>query len=285
MDTDYKELAMYLANRMHKWFKYDAGYGYNINYKAVIGISGGKDSAVAAAIACEAIGKENVYGVLMPNGEQADIADSEKVCRFLDIKWGVCKIDGPYVAMLAALNVSDVDIRDREKWWNPDKFESDTRVTTNLPARLRMCALYSIAARINGRVIGTGNFSEAIAGYTTLWGDSACDYNPLASLYADEVVEVGRALGDLPEEVLTKPPADGMSGKTDEDNLGFTYAELKAVMRRTGTEVPSKYDEVMKRATAASFKRRLLIGIPHPSVERHLDGSIDMVRTMDAWNK
>lgn len=282
MNTDYKELAMYLANRMHRWFKYDAGYGYNINYKAVIGISGGKDSAVAAAIACEALCKENVYGVIIPNGEQSDIEDAKKVCEFLDINWMIVNIRNPYFEMINGLNFGAVGARGHI----PTNFQADARVATNLPARLRMCVLYAVAAHINGRVIGTGNLSEAIASYTTLWGDSACDYNPLASLYADEVVEVGRALGDLPEEVLSKPPSDGMSGKTDEDNLGFTYAELKAVM--TGGEglmaLPHAR-EIMERAQASAFKRRLLIGIPHPNVERQIGGTIDMERTMDAWNK
>ena len=282
MDTDYKKLAMYLANHMYRWFEKNAGYTDKKDYKAVIGISGGKDSAVAAAIACEALGKENVYGVIIPNGEQADIEDARKVCEFLDINWTIVNIRNPYFEMLNGLNFGAVGARGHI----PTNFQADARVATNLPARLRMCVLYAVAAHVNGRVIGTGNLSESIAGYTTLYGDSACDYNPLAWLYVDEVIEVGKALGDIPEEILSKPPSDGMSGKTDEDNLGFTYADLKAVMvNRAGDSVSQeKRSEIMRRAATAGFKRRLLIGIPHAEIERHADGTINVDRTIDAFD-
>lgn len=262
----------FLVADVREWFTYKAGYKSEDDWKAVVGISGGKDSSVVAALLCKAIGKEKVYGILMPNGEQKDIQDAKDLCKLLGIHWGVFNIDGPYVAMLAALDVSDVNIGDREKWWNPDKYECDPKVTTNLPARLRMCVEYAIANHINARVIGTGNKSEDLVGWATLWGDAACDYQPLADLWVSDVISLGQLL-DLPDRFTRKPPSDGMCGKTDEEALGFTYAEEKIAwqyprhpaIKALGEE---KYKMICDRFDRAAFKRNIVSSIPCPGGRR-----------------
>jgi len=186
---------------------------------AVIGISGGKDSTVCAKLLCEALGPENVIGVMMPNGVQADIADSMKVCELLGIKAFNINIGETYSAL--RINV----------WHAAGKDPGNVSTfATNTPARIRMITLYGVAALYPGaRVCNTCNRSEDYVGYSTKFGDSAGDFSPLSNLTVREVLEVGDDLG-LPYELVHKTPSDGMCGKSDEDNLGFTYAELDAYL-------------------------------------------------------
>ena len=189
--------------------------------KAVLGISGGKDSSVAAALCVEALGKERVLAVLVPNGVQADIDDALNLVKHLDIKYRVVNIGRPYQEMLAALL--------EEEAANDNSFDLDITSTLqqNLPPRLRMATLYAVAQGITGggRVINTCNRSEDYVGYSTKYGDSAGDVAPLAAYTVDEVIALGEVL-NLPANLVHKAPADGLCGKTDEDNLGFTYAVL-----------------------------------------------------------
>lgn len=183
---------------------------------AVIGISGGKDSTVCAALLAEALGPERVVGVMMPNGEQKDISDSIKVCELLKIQNTTVNI-GPVYDVLR-MQVDTASIKDAPDDWT-------SLFTTNTPARLRMVALYGIAAQLGGFVCNTCNMSEDWVGYSTKWGDAVGDFSLLNYLTKTEVV----ALGDymkLPTELIHKAPSDGMCGKTDEDNLGFSYEEL-----------------------------------------------------------
>lgn len=183
---------------------------------AVLGISGGKDSSVAAALCVEALGNERVVGVLMPNGDQRDIHDSYRVVNMLDIR-------------RIKINISDpvLDIEDLVR----ENLGFMTRqAQTNLPPRIRMATLYAVSQSINGRVVNTGNLSENWIGWSTRWGDSAGDFAPLARLTSDEVVQLGLSL-KLPADLVLKPPADGLTGKTDEENFGFTYAELNKYLR------------------------------------------------------
>ena len=219
----------------------------NPQTKAVIGISGGKDSSTVSALCCAALGKERVIGVMMPNGIQSDIEDSKKLCAFLGIKNYTVNIQDAYNGLTRSikdsLGADDV----------PPQYK------TNTPARLRMATLYGIAAMEgNARVSNNGNLSERLAGYFTLWGDGAGDFAALANLYVDEVVELGISLG-LPEELCHKAPTDGMSGKTDEDNLGFTYADLRAVAEgKTDGMDKSKAEAIQKRIDGMAFKKDLL---------------------------
>lgn len=179
--------------------------------KVVIGISGGKDSAVIAALAARLYGAENVLGVLMPNGEQADIEDSYKVVKLLGIPWVEINI----AEAVNAINLGIV---------NTIKTISD-QTKINLPARIRMTTLYAIAQTWGGKVINTCNKSEDYVGYSTLFGDFSGAYSPFKNLLATQVIELGAWLG-LPDELIRKAPSDGLCGSTDEDNLGFTYLEL-----------------------------------------------------------
>ncbi len=193
------------------WFE-NNGKGCN----AVIGISGGKDSSVVAALCVEALGKDRVIGILMPNGEQADIADSRQLVEHLGIKHYVCNIKGAFDAMMKSLEESGVEI--------------SNQTVINLPPRLRMSALYAYSQSMNGRVANTCNLSEDYVGYSTRYGDSAGDFAPLGGLTVKEVVAIGKHLG-LPVNLAEKTPSDGLSGCSDEDKLGFTYAVLDRYIR------------------------------------------------------
>lgn len=183
--------------------------------KAVIGISGGKDSTVAAKICVEAVGADRVIGVLMPQGEQHDIDVSYAVCKELGIKYYEINIDSPCYKLAAQINKAmGVNINDYPVYYS------------NTPARIRMTTLYGVAAVIgDARVVNTCNRSEDYVGYSTKFGDSAGDFSPLSDLTVREVKILGYQLG-LPMEFIEKKPEDGLSGKTDEDNLGFSYNTL-----------------------------------------------------------
>lgn len=181
---------------------------------AVVGISGGKDSSVVAALCVEALGKERVVGVMMPNGEQPDLDDSKQLIEFLGIRYAYTDISKAVSAVSdqVALNMNVSD---------------QTRI--NLPPRIRMATLYAISQSLprGGRVANTCNRSEDYVGYSTKFGDSAGDFSPLANLMVHEVIQIGYELL-LPINLISKIPSDGLCGKTDEDNLGFTYAHLDA---------------------------------------------------------
>ncbi len=192
------------------WFEKN-GKGCNV----IIGISGGKDSSVTAALCCRALGKERVFGVLMPDGEQCDIDYSHDLCEYLDIENIVVDIHPAVAGVYEALG-GRVDISEQTK--------------INLPPRIRMTTLYAISQSKNGRVANTCNLSEDWVGYSTRYGDSAGDFGPISRFTVAEIKEIGRYLG-LPEKFIEKAPSDGLSGKTDEDKLGFTYAALDKYIR------------------------------------------------------
>ncbi len=183
--------------------------------KAVIGISGGKDSSVAAALCVKALGKDRVIGVLMPQGDQADIAYSYLLVNTLGIRSYTVNIGKTVDSLFGELG---------------EHLELNAQVKINTPARIRMTTLYAVAAAVGGRVVNTCNLSEDWVGYSTKYGDSAGDFSPLSSLTVTEVLQIGELLG-LPEELVHKVPIDGLSGKSDEENLGFSYAELDRYIR------------------------------------------------------
>ena len=187
----------------------------------VVGISGGKDSSVTAALCAEALGKDHVIGVMMPNGTQSDIADSQELAAHLGIKKLTVNIGGAYQKMAEALNTafSEDEI--------PGVKEISRDSVINLPPRLRMSVLYAVAQSLpnGGRVVNTCNASEDHIGYSTKFGDAAGDFSPLANLLVHEVIQLGEELG-LPEHLVKKVPSDGLSGMSDEEKIGFTYAVL-----------------------------------------------------------
>lgn len=202
------------------WFE-ENGKGCN----AVIGISGGKDSTVVAALCAKALGPERVIGVMLPDGTQADIGDSKNIIKNLGIRGVELNINmatGPMLANLQALI-------DRQSLGEAS-LTNITQAKENLPPRIRMASLYMISQAFNGRVSNNCNLSENWIGYSTIYGDTAGDFSPISSFTVSEVIQIGRVLG-IPEKFLSKPPADGLCGKTDEDKLGFPYAVLDTYIR------------------------------------------------------
>ena len=207
---------------------------------AVIGISGGKDSSVAAALCVEALGKDRVIGVLMPMGIQPDIDASYKLVAHLGIRHYEVNILDAMQGITDAMPM-----------------ELTTQAKTNLPPRLRMAAVYAVSQSMNGRVVNTCNLSEDWVGYSTRYGDAAGDFSPLSNLTVTEVKAIGHALG-LPAELVEKTPIDGLCGKTDEENLGFTYAELDIYIRTGKIDDPVKKEMIDKRHKANLFKLALM---------------------------
>ena len=201
---------------------------------AIIGISGGKDSSVVAALCVEALGKDRVVGVLMPCGEQSDIDMAKCLVEHLGIRSVEVNIKNTVDALLAEIE-------------EVTELTSQTRI--NLPPRVRMTTLYAISQSMNGRVANTCNLSEDWVGYSTRYGDAAGDFSPLANLTVTEVKQIGMEL-ELPVKLVEKAPSDGLCGKTDEDNLGFTYAMLDRYIREEICEdlkTKNRIDELHKR--------------------------------------
>lgn len=200
---------------------------------AVVGISGGKDSSIVAALCVEALGADRVVGVLMPCGEQADIDMARKLVNHLGIKSYEVNIAD---ALNGVLN-------------NIKGLEISTQSRTNLPPRIRMATLYAVSQSVNGRVANTCNLSEDWVGYSTRYGDSVGDFSPLSRLTVTEVKAIGRELR-LPADLVDKVPIDGLCGKTDEENLGFTYAALDRYIREgicEDEEVKQRIDTLHER--------------------------------------
>ncbi|MBO4804247.1 MAG: NAD(+) synthase [Muribaculaceae bacterium] len=212
---DAKKVKDQAVQWIRDWFEKN-GKGCN----AVIGISGGKDSSVVAALCVAALGKERVIGVTMPNGVQPDIEDSMKLINHLGIRHCNVNIGSAYEALMAEV---------KEQLGTIDT-EVSNQTVINMPPRLRMTALYAVSQSLNGRVANTCNLSEDWVGYSTRYGDSAGDFAPLGGLTVQEVLAVGLELG-VPRDLVMKTPSDGLCGKTDEDNLGFTYAVLDRYIR------------------------------------------------------
>ncbi len=212
--------------------------------KAVIGISGGKDSSVAAAVCVKALGKDRVIGVLMPQGEQADIAYSRLLVDTLGIKSYTINIGETVSTFMNELK---------------KHMEPSNQAVVNTPARIRMTTLYAVAASHNGRVVNTCNLSEDWVGYSTKFGDAAGDFSPLSDLTVTEVLQVGEYLG-LPNELVHKTPIDGLCGKTDEENLGFTYAMLDKYIRGLDdlSSVPEIKEKIDRMHRANLHKLQLM---------------------------
>ena len=206
---------------------------------AVVGISGGKDSSVVAALCVEAYGRENVYGVLMPNGVQPDIDYSRDLVDFLQLPHSTINIHDAVEGVLQQMELVGIPA---------------TRMTkVNLPSRIRMTTLYAVAQSLpGGIVINTSNLSEDWVGYCTIYGDSAGAFSPLGMYTTEEVVAMGRELG-LPEKFVVKPPSDGLTGLTDEDNLGFTYHAVNEYVRK-GICDPETKEKIDHKHRISRFK-------------------------------
>ncbi len=216
---------------------------------AVLGISGGKDSSVAAALCAEALGKDRVIGVLMPNGEQADIDMSRLLVEHLGIPHIVVNIKDSFDGAVSAIKGGEMH--------GVDLTELQNQTIVNLAPRIRMATVYAVSQSMNGRVVNTCNLSEDWVGYSTRYGDAAGDFSPLAKLTVQEVKAIGRELG-LPEVLVEKAPSDGLCGKTDEDNLGFTYAMLDSYLREGVIDDPEKKELIDRKRKWNKFKLELM---------------------------
>ena len=222
-----------------KWirdFFEENGKGCN----AVLGISGGKDSSIVAALCVEALGKDRVIGVLMPNGEQSDIDMAKLLVSHLGIKHYVVNIKDAFDGLVNAL-----------------PFEISEQSRVNLPPRIRMSTLYAVAQSHNGRVANTCNLSEDWVGYSTRYGDSVGDFSPCSYITVQEMKEIGRILG-LPEVLIDKVPSDGLCGQTDEEKLGFTYAELDRYIRTGEIDDPVSKERIDYLHKINKFKLELM---------------------------
>ena len=208
--------AVKVKNDIVKWIQ----EFFEINGKgcnAIVGISGGVDSSTVAALCVEALGKDRVYGVLMPQEVQADIDYSYELCEYLGIHYCVVNIGHTVNDLLVNIHInSGFDITEQTK--------------INLPARIRMSTLYAVSQSHNGRVANTSNFSESYVGFDTRYGDSVADFSPLAMLTKTEVRAIAEVLG-LPERLVKKVSLDGLCGKTDEEVFQFSYAVLDRYIR------------------------------------------------------
>lgn len=209
---------------------------------AVVGISGGKDSSIAAALCVEALGKDRVVGVLMPQGVQHDIDMAQLLVDHLGIRHYVVNIGETVDAILQAF---------------PQELEISAQSRINLPPRIRMSTLYAVSQSVNGRVVNTCNLSEDWVGYSTRYGDAAGDFSPMSNLTVTEVKEIGHLLG-LPTVLVEKVPIDGLCGKTDEENLGFTYAELDVYIRTGVMDDQEKKALIDRKHKANLFKLQLM---------------------------
>lgn len=233
--------ALKVKNECVEWIHdFFAANGPDCN--AVLGISGGKDSSVAAALCVEALGADRVIGVLMPCGEQADIDCALKLVNHLGIRRYIVNIKDAVEGVKAAM---------------PADLPLSTQSITNLPPRIRMTTLYAVSQSVNGRVCNTCNLSEDWVGYSTRYGDSVGDFSPLSRLTVAEVKEIGHLLG-LPYDLVEKVPIDGLCGKTDEDNLGFTYAVLDRYIRTGEIDDPATKERIDRLHRINQFKLELM---------------------------
>ena len=239
-----KQVKDQVVHWIRDWFE-ENGKGCN----AVLGVSGGKDSSVVAALCAEALGKEHVIGVTMPNGVQKDISDSMQLIRHLGIRHCNVNIGDTYQTLMAAVT---------EQLGTLEAPVSNQTVV-NMPPRLRMTTLYAVSQSMNGRVANTCNLSEDWVGYSTRSGDAAGDFAPLGGLTVQEVVAIGLELG-LPRNLVLKTPSDGLCGKSDEDNLGFTYATLDHYIRTGVCDDPKAKALIDDKHAKNLFK---LKPIPH----------------------
>lgn len=231
---DVEQATKNLIQWIRDWFE-ENGRGCN----AVLGISGGKDSTIAAALCAKALGKERIIGVLLPKGVQPDMDDSLAVCDLLGIKRYIINIQDGVEATYRELTKNGITISEQTK--------------INTPPRERSKNIRAVCQSENGRMVNTCNYSEDYIGYFTIGGDGDGDFAPLGNLTATEVIAIGHYLG-LPDYLIDKVPSDGLCGKTDEDNFGFTYAVLDKYIRTGECDDKAVKEAIDKKHKVNKFK-------------------------------
>lgn len=249
---------MVLTDKLNKILEWMSDYRDKSQCRGVvIGLSGGKDSTVVALLAKRVFG-DNVFAILMPNGVQKDISDSIEIAEGLKLNYRIVNIETVY-------NIFNHVVEDKkdDTISKTDFVENCPKITdkakTNIPPRLRMAILYAVAQTLGYRVIGTGNKSEAYIGWTTKYGDSAYDFNPIGDLLCTEVVEVGKILANqfgLDTKFVEKKPSDGLCGKSDEESFGFTYEQLDNYIKGNYDAVPDDVKKAIKNKHLASEHKR-----------------------------
>ena len=247
MGFDAEKAVKATVKWIRDWFEVN-GPGCNV----IVGVSGGKDSSIAAALCAEALGKDRVIGVMMPNGEQSDIDMAKLLVDHLGIENYTINIKGAFDSVISEMKAAGLD---------PSK---DTII--NLPPRLRMSTLYAVCQSRNGRVVNTCNLSEDWVGYSTRYGDSVGDFSPMSCFTTAEIRAMGRVLG-LPEVLIEKVPSDGLSGMSDEDKLGFTYAVLDRYIRTGEIEDPATKERIDSLHKKNLFKLRFMDCFKYDGVE------------------
>lgn len=212
--------------------------------RAVIGMSGGKDSTVSAALCAKALGKERVVGVALPSGTQP-VNDADEICRHLGIRY-LC------------LNIGEMEASCRALGSALPGGGFSTQSILNIPPRLRMTVLYAVAQSVGGFVANTCNLSEDYIGYATLYGDASGSFSPLGKLCVREVRAMGRSLG-LPGKWVEKTPDDGLPGSMpDEAKFGFTYEVLDRYIREGVCDDPSVREKIDRMHRCNLFKTQIL---------------------------
>ena len=281
---DYKKLHKDIIEWIRNWFEVN-GKGCN----AVIGISGGKDSTICCALLCEAIGKDRVIGLMLPNGTQHDLNVAQEICEYYGIQNYTINISHAVRIYKSALELNGVEISDQTRY--------------NIPPRVRMTTLYAFSQSLNGRVVNTSNLSEDYVGWMTMFGDAAGDFSPLSFLTVTEVKKLGYEIG-VPAKWVDKIPEDGLVGSSDEEALGVTYKQIDEYVCTGHVEGNEKAENRIKELTSKSaFKLRPMAAympslndLLGDSLNEHIDNTIDDVfipcghirRYNDArqkWNK
>ena len=257
---DAKKVKNEIVEWIRNWFEQNGK-----DCMAVVGISGGKDSSVVAALCVEALSKDRVIGVLMPNGHQSDITDAYKLCKLLNIKSIEVNIKETVDSVYDAIRYGVYD--DTRQGFDELNISVQSRI--NLPPRIRMATLYAISQSVNGRVANTCNLSETLLSWETRWGDAVGDFAPISDLTVEEVKAIGYELG-LPNELIEKIPSDGLCGSTDEDALGFKYSVMDRYIRTGEIDDKDIKKKIDNRVEKYRFKR---MPIPYykTGMERYVD--------------
>lgn len=249
-----------MKTKLIEWIKKYTEESHAKGY--VVNISGGKDSTVVASLLVEAVGADKVLGILQPNGEQKDISDSIRVCKYLGIEYKIVNIMESVNSIINSIERNPTEI-------NIINHKIDDKTLTNIPPRIRMTVARAIAQSIGYRFAGTGNLSERYIGWFTKDGDSACDFNVIAGLTCTQVIELGDELG-IPHDLVHKAPADGLTGKSDEDNFGFTYEQLDNYILN-GTSGNKDIDKLIEEKHEQSIHK---YGVYTPSIELFYPGNV-----------
>lgn len=236
--------------------------------KFLLGISGGKDSTVVAYLAVKIFGKENVIGVMMPNGVQSDISDSKQVIDNLGIQSYEINIVNGYNGIVKSMLENGVAI-------------SDTTII-NLPCRLRMTTLYAMAQSLGAFVLNTSNLSEDMVGYATIWGDTCGDYAPIQGLTVTEILALGDYLG-VPYNLCHKTPSDGLQDSCDEDRLGVKYSEIDEYIRNNNVTPENKeLIDNLYRKNKFKLEAVHLPGVKFPELNNYILKRISSIVTFNS---